>query len=63
MSEYTKKLLAENIDYHNKNVCYKLVLEKHNLLNEAEELLTKIYGSDNIIEKEKEDGRNNKENK
>ena len=35
--EYLLKLLKENMEFHNKNVAYRTILDKHNLLNEAEE--------------------------
>lgn len=51
--EYVKKLLSENIEYHNRNVCYRIILEKHNLLGEAEDLLKSIF--DETLTKEKEE--------
>ena len=42
--EYLKRLLSENMDYHNKNVFYKIVLDKHNLLGEAESLMNEALG-------------------
>lgn len=40
--DHLLRLLEENMDMHNHTVVYRAVLEKHGLLNEANELLHSI---------------------
>lgn len=40
--QYLLRLLDENIDMHNHVAVYRTVLDRHGLLNEANELLHKI---------------------
>jgi len=43
--DYLKRLLSENMDYHNQSVFYRTILEKHGLLEEAEGLMKEVLGS------------------
>ena len=39
---YLLRLLGENLDMHNHLIAYRTILEKHELLDEANELLHRI---------------------
>jgi hypothetical protein len=40
---YAKKVLSESIDFLNERNVFKTILERHNLMGEAYELLHKLF--------------------